>query len=150
MSTNDIRSIAPEDRKCYFEDEMDLTFYAKYTFINCKLECAILEVETILGCIPWHLPKVIDICCVQNTDHHIKMLPLEKQHKNLWPLDSKRLWDRNDKSSEQKSKALPSLPFWLQPHWLLLLNHLCRVQVLLVKREKDCRFIRTLQAMRLS
>ena len=89
VSTNDIENIAPEARKCYFEDEWDLTFYEKYTFINCQLECAILEVEKILGCIPWHLPKVTDISCI-----HIitfKNVHLEKQHKNLRPLDSKRL-----------------------------------------------------------
>ena len=61
VSTNDIKSIAPEARSCYFEDEMDLVFYEKYTFINCQLECAISEVEKMLGCIPWHLPKVIHI-----------------------------------------------------------------------------------------
>ena len=65
VSTNDIESIAPEDRKCYYEDEMDLTFYEEYTFINCQLECAILEVETILGCIPWHLPKVTNIYSIR-------------------------------------------------------------------------------------
>ena len=58
VSSKDIRSIAPEARSCYFEDEMDLTFYEKYTFINCQLECSIVEVEKSLGCIPWHLPKV--------------------------------------------------------------------------------------------
>ena len=61
VSTNDIRGIAPEARNCYFDDEMDLIFYEKYTFINCQLECAILEVETMLRCTPWHLPKVTDI-----------------------------------------------------------------------------------------
>ena len=59
VSTNDIRSIAPEARNCYFEDEMDLTFYEKYTFINCRQECTILAVEKTLGCIPWYLPQVI-------------------------------------------------------------------------------------------
>ena len=57
-SNKNIRSIAPEARSCYFEDEMDLTFYEKYTFINCQLECVISKVENALGCIPWHLPKV--------------------------------------------------------------------------------------------
>ena len=59
VSTNDVKRIAPEARNCYFEDEMDLAFYEKYTFINCQLECAISEVEKKLACIPWHLPKVI-------------------------------------------------------------------------------------------
>ena len=58
VKSEDIKSIPPEDRNCYFDDEVDLNFYEKYTFINCQLECAIFEVEKILGCIPWHLPKV--------------------------------------------------------------------------------------------
>ena len=74
MSTNDIRSIAPEARNCYFEDEQELTFYEKYTFINCRLECAINEVEKNLSCVPWYLPKVSDIlsnkakCCSQKNN----------------------------------------------------------------------------------
>lgn len=61
VSANDIKGIAPEARSCYFEDEMDLAFYEKYTFINCQLECAISEVEKKLDCIPWHFPRVIQI-----------------------------------------------------------------------------------------
>ena len=58
VSTNDIKTIAPEARNCYFEDEKDLVFYEKYTYINCRLECAILEAEKMQECIPWHLPRV--------------------------------------------------------------------------------------------
>ena len=54
-----IRNIAPSARECYFRDEKELRFYKKYTFINCRMECAILETEKLLGCIPWHLPKVL-------------------------------------------------------------------------------------------
>ena len=61
VTSEDIKSIVPEDRACYFEDEMDLTFYEEYTFLNCQLECAILEAEKIIGCIPWHLPKVTSL-----------------------------------------------------------------------------------------
>ena len=59
VTSEDIKSIPAEDRNCYFDDEVDLNFYEKYTFINCQLECAILEAEKSIGCIPWHLPKVI-------------------------------------------------------------------------------------------
>ena len=59
VTSEGIKSIPPEDRNCYFDDEVDLNFYEKYTFINCQLECAILEAEKSIGCIPWHLPKVI-------------------------------------------------------------------------------------------
>ena len=60
----------PKARNCYFEDEMELSFYEKYTFINCQLECAIKEVEKDLGCVPWHLPRVIKI---------------EKKNRNITP-----------------------------------------------------------------
>ena len=58
VSTNDIKDIAPEARECYFNDEGDLEFYEKYTYSNCRLECAIKKSEDIYHCVPWHLPRV--------------------------------------------------------------------------------------------
>ena len=57
-SSEDIREVAPIDRGCYFQDERDLEFYEKYTFINCQMECAISKVSKLFGCAPWYLPKV--------------------------------------------------------------------------------------------
>ena len=62
-SSEDIRSVAPVDRQCYFGDEKELEFYEKYTFINCQMECAIREVEKDFKCIPWYLPKVGVLQC---------------------------------------------------------------------------------------
>jgi hypothetical protein len=53
-----IRGIDSAARACYFPDEGNLTFYKDYTYTNCRLECGILQVEEILGCIPWYLPQV--------------------------------------------------------------------------------------------
>ena len=58
VSAKDIQQINPVDRKCYFRNEGRLTFYDEYTFTNCRLECAILEVQRKLSCVPWFLPKV--------------------------------------------------------------------------------------------
>ena len=58
VSNNGIQDILPEARDCYFSDEGGLEFYEKYTFSNCRLECAIQKAEKIYGCVPWHLPKV--------------------------------------------------------------------------------------------
>lgn len=58
VSTKDIRGIAPEARECHFHDEGDLTLYEKYTYSNCRLECAIMKSENMYGCVPWYLPKV--------------------------------------------------------------------------------------------
>ena len=58
VSADHIRGLAAEDRRCYYSDEGNLTFYSNYTLTNCRLECAMLEVERQLGCIPWYLPKV--------------------------------------------------------------------------------------------
>ena len=53
-----ILDLLQEARDCFFTDEGRLEFYEKYTFSNCKLECGIKQAEKVLGCIPWHLPKV--------------------------------------------------------------------------------------------
>ena len=58
VSTDDIKDIAPEARDCFFADEGNLDFYKKYTFSNCRLECAIKRTEKIFKCVPWHLPRV--------------------------------------------------------------------------------------------
>ena len=60
----DIKHLDPEQRNCYFPDEGALTFYEDYTHTNCELECAILEVQKRLGCIPWFLPKVWSYFCL--------------------------------------------------------------------------------------
>ena len=60
-SSEDIRDVAPEARQCYFEDEQELELYERYTFINCRMECAISEAQNFFKCVPWHLPKVPDL-----------------------------------------------------------------------------------------
>ena len=65
VSTNDIKDIAPEARECYFNDEGDLEFYEKYTYSNCRLECAIKRSEGIHRCVPWHLPRVKKLTLLQ-------------------------------------------------------------------------------------
>merc|ERR1712032_419359 len=57
VSTNDIKDLTPEARDCFFADEGNLDFYERYTFSNCKLECAIKKSEEIFKCVPWYLPK---------------------------------------------------------------------------------------------
>ena len=58
VSADHIRGLAAGDRRCFYSDEGNLAFYTNYTLTNCRLECAILEVERQLGCVPWYLPKV--------------------------------------------------------------------------------------------
>ena len=58
VSSKDIKGITSEARDCFFKDEGGLEFYKEYTFSNCRLECAIKEMEEKHGCVPWHLPKV--------------------------------------------------------------------------------------------
>ena len=58
VSSSNIEHIQPEARECFFPEEGNLQFYERYTFSNCMLECAILEAEERLYCIPWYLPKV--------------------------------------------------------------------------------------------
>ena len=49
----------------------------------------------------------------------------------MWPLDSPWIWGWDDESSKQQHKALSTLPPWLQRYHLCIINHLCRIQVLI-------------------
>ena len=113
-TTEDIRSVTPEARHCYFEDERDLTFYEKYTFTNCRLECAILQVEEILECIPWHLPKV------PNFQHHVVNMTLTFDQGN----NSKTCDPWTAKAFEVKMTEAQSKSSSLCPHCLPDCNHI--------------------------
>ena len=63
VNTSDIKDIDPDARDCFFPDEGDLDFYERYTFSNCRLECAIKKTEKMFKCVPWHLPRVKVFIC---------------------------------------------------------------------------------------
>ena len=60
----DIRSIPPNKRMCYFPDEHPLNLYRKYSHSNCMLECSLeytigetkKENGTTKECLPWFYP----------------------------------------------------------------------------------------------
>ena len=56
-ASQEIKTIKPEDRDCYFPDESNLEFYQHYTYSNCQLECSMKNAQTQLGCTPWYLPQ---------------------------------------------------------------------------------------------
>ena len=60
---DDIKSLSPEQRKCYFpkEDYPSPSLYSRYTVDNCRLECRMREAEEKLKCVPWYLPQVSPI-----------------------------------------------------------------------------------------
>ena len=57
---NDIKSLSPEQRKCYFPDKdyPFLSLYSRYTADNCRLECRMKEAVKKTKCVPWYLPQV--------------------------------------------------------------------------------------------
>ena len=63
VNTSDIKDIDPDARDCFFPDEGDLDFYERYTFSNCRLECAIKKTEKMFKCVAWHLPRVKAFFC---------------------------------------------------------------------------------------
>jgi hypothetical protein len=61
---DDIRSIDPVDRNCYFPDETEqLQLHQVYTQSNCDFECAIeyakqrMQDTSNVSCIPWYYPS---------------------------------------------------------------------------------------------
>ena len=63
-SDSTIRSIIPEARKCYFEDETEaVKIHKRYTQINCLFECSLNYAQDLLAskknvttCTPWAFP----------------------------------------------------------------------------------------------
>ena len=58
-SSEDVRNINKQDRKCLFHDEAmgKLKMTKFYTQETCLLECKIKEVESICNCVPWSYPS---------------------------------------------------------------------------------------------
>jgi hypothetical protein len=65
-ANNDIQSLTPESRNCYFDDEIEtLEIHKKYSQINCILECSLnYSKETLKTkynmseyCTPWYFPS---------------------------------------------------------------------------------------------
>ena len=59
LSTSDgYRDLSVEDRGCYFEDEMRLQLFAKYSMDNCWIECLMNITRKVNDnwCYPWNMP----------------------------------------------------------------------------------------------
>ena len=68
-ASEDIRSIEPVKRQCYFKTENPLEIHNKYSRSNCMLECSLnytrrmmgkLNEANVDGCIPWFYPVTDD------------------------------------------------------------------------------------------
>ena len=48
----------PDDRKCYFEDELHLQLFSKYSMDNCWIECLMNITRKVNDnwCYPWNMP----------------------------------------------------------------------------------------------
>lgn len=56
-STDSVKNLKVEDRKCYFDDEFKLGYLNKYTFFNCMAECRSKIVYDNCGCVPYTFPN---------------------------------------------------------------------------------------------
>ena len=57
-SNPDILSISAEKRKCYFHDEIQLSFYTNYSRANCLTECRTKVIRHLCGCQPYFYPGI--------------------------------------------------------------------------------------------
>ena len=70
MAANeDIRLVPPEQRKCFFPEELPLKYYNFYSQTNCYLECSLEYTSAMLNgpkfnytnCVPWFYPATEDV-----------------------------------------------------------------------------------------
>lgn len=50
-----LRSMDPIRRRCYFPSEMGLRAFPEYSKENCELDCTWIEASEQCGCVPWFL-----------------------------------------------------------------------------------------------
>lgn len=56
-STPEVRKLAPDVRYCYFHDERKLSYFQRYTHLNCLAECRSEIANQLCGCVPYFLPN---------------------------------------------------------------------------------------------
>lgn len=56
-STPEVRRLAPEMRNCYFADEYKLSYFQRYSQLNCLAECRAEMAYRLCGCVPYFLPN---------------------------------------------------------------------------------------------
>ncbi len=57
MSDESAKSFDLEKRRCYFEGEMILKHYTKYTASNCMDECIARKTMEQCGCVRYYMPR---------------------------------------------------------------------------------------------
>lgn len=69
-SDNSLKTLAPSDRSCYFEDERKLQFFKVYTKHNCEIECLVNATQAACGCVPFFIVRDADtrVCGISPED----------------------------------------------------------------------------------
>lgn len=52
-SDENLKTLGPSDRSCYFDGERKLRFFKVYTMHNCKIECFSNFSRNMCGCVPF-------------------------------------------------------------------------------------------------
>ena len=60
ISSNDLRKVSIEKRKCRFSDEVDgMDIFKVYSKSGCEFECKVKEAAKICHCYPWYVPAAV-------------------------------------------------------------------------------------------
>lgn len=62
-TSDELRSYAPNERKCFFSTERRLRFFRMYTQYNCEAECLANFTQMQCGCVKFSMPSklLIDV-----------------------------------------------------------------------------------------
>ena len=53
--TEDLESMDPSKRDCFYPEEKELSMFPAYSRANCELGCAWERAKRVCGCVPWFL-----------------------------------------------------------------------------------------------
>lgn len=57
ITSNDLRSYTPHERRCYFQSERRLRFFKSYSRKKCELECLTNLTKSNCNCVRFYMPS---------------------------------------------------------------------------------------------
>ncbi|CAF4751748.1 unnamed protein product [Pieris macdunnoughi] len=90
-STSGIKAFTPEQRQCYFHNEVTLANFKQYSFHNCMVFQRILTIQSECGCVPWFFPEqdgyrvcnFRDIDCIETLPERLSIKDLVNMPRSI-------------------------------------------------------------------
>ncbi|KAH1016542.1 hypothetical protein HUJ04_007744 [Dendroctonus ponderosae] len=83
-TSDDVADYSSRKRRCFFQTDMKLKYFSKYSQMNCRLECFLNLTLDMCGCVEYFMPLQQTFLFLKgHLSDHLKAKEREKIHKHL-------------------------------------------------------------------